>query len=144
MSMRLRPCIRRSIPLIQLRYPSSRQIHTTLHRCEAESEFDEEQDRIAQEIESLGRTRRGRRYTEAQASYAHYVSGRSMSRWMESQEPKGKVQFMTMGREFTFPYELSQMSYMNLNHMRELRAYYRKIMYEMPQLRSMSFIECRC
>lgn len=143
--MRLRPCIRRSIPLIQLRYPSSRQIHTTLlHRREAESEFDEEQDRIAQEIESLGRSRRGRRYTEAQASYAHYVSGRSMSRWMESQEPKGKVQFMTMGREFTFPYELSQMSYMNLNHMRELRAYYRKIMYEMPQLRSMSFIECRC
>jgi hypothetical protein len=30
---------------------------------------------------------------------------------------------------------LTEYSYMSLNHMRELRAYYRKMMYEMPQFR---------
>jgi Mitochondrial ribosomal subunit protein len=71
-----------------------------------------------------------------QLAYAKQVNERGMRRWQESQEPKGNLQFMTMGREFTVPYNLTQLSYMSLNHMRELRAYYRKIMYEMPQFTS--------
>jgi small subunit ribosomal protein S35 len=49
---------------------------------------------------------------------------------------------MTMGREFAIPYNLTQLSYMSLNHMRELRAYYRKIMYEMPQFKRIVFYLC--
>lgn len=68
-------------------------------------------------------------------SYARRVNERSMRRWAESQDPKGRVQFMTMGREFEHGGYLSQLSNMSLNHMRELRSYYRKIMYEMPQFK---------
>jgi small subunit ribosomal protein S35 len=75
-----------------------------------------------------------------QLAYARQATQRGMRRWQESQEPKGKVQFMTMGKEFTLPYNMTQLSYMSLNHMRELRTYYRKIMYEMPQFSSMSFL----
>lgn len=66
-------------------------------------------------------------------AYARQTSEKGYERWQESQDPMRKVQFLTMGREFTIPYNLTQYSYMSLNHMRELRAYYRKIMYEMPQ-----------
>jgi hypothetical protein len=41
-----------------------------------------------------------------------------------------------MGREFTPAHNLSTPAYQLLNHQRELRAYYRKIMYEMPQFKS--------
>ena len=74
-----------------------------------------------------------------QMAYARQVNKRSMARWQESQDPQAKLQFMTMGKEFTFPYNMTQLSYMSLNHMRELRGYYRKIMYEMPQFTSMPF-----
>ena len=70
-----------------------------------------------------------------QIAYADLVSDRGFRRWQESQEPKGKLQFMSMGREFTIPYNLTQLANQNLNHLRELRAYYRKIMYEMPQFK---------
>jgi hypothetical protein len=76
-----------------------------------------------------------RRQNRDELAYAAEVTERGMKRWQESQEPGGKIQFMTMGREFTIPYNLTQISYMTLNHNRELRSYYRKIMYEMPQFR---------
>ena len=70
-----------------------------------------------------------------QVAYAREVGERGLRRWQESQDPQKRLQFMTMGREFTIPYNLTEYSYMSLNHMRELRAYYRKMMYEMPQFR---------
>jgi len=85
--------------------------------------------------------RAGDRRTRDELFYAKEVTEQGMKRWQESQEPGGKIQFMTMGREFTIPYNLTQISYMSLNHMRELRSYYRKIMYEMPQFRRMVSLE---
>jgi len=66
-------------------------------------------------------------------AYARTNSERALRRWQESQDPQKRLKFMTMGREFAIPYNLTQHSYMNVNHLRELRTYYRKIMYEMPQ-----------
>ena len=73
-----------------------------------------------------------------ETAYAKHTSKQSVQRWRESQDPQAGLQFMTMGREFTIPYSLTQLSNMSNNHLRELRAYYRKMMYEMPQFRSMS------
>lgn len=66
-------------------------------------------------------------------AYGRAAGEQGMRRWQESQDPQKRLKFMTMGREFAIPYNLTQFSYMSLNHMRELRTYYRKIMYEMPQ-----------
>jgi hypothetical protein len=71
-----------------------------------------------------------------EAAYAREVNERNLLRWRQNQEPKGKVQFMSFGQEFTVPYNLTTIAQIGLNHQRELRAYYRKIMYEMPQFKS--------
>jgi hypothetical protein len=66
-------------------------------------------------------------------AYAREATRRTAARWAESKDPRGKFKFMTFGDQFTLPYSMSEMSGMSLNHLREIRSYYRKIMYEMPQ-----------
>jgi hypothetical protein len=137
----LRPVVPRSLePCSRL----SRQLHKTPSLL-ADSNFtDEPADTTPKDVSSgstslssaAARIRSRRGSVPDQLAYAKQVNERGMRRWQESQEPKGNLQFMTMGREFTIPYNLTQLSYMSLNHMRELRAYYRKIMYEMPQFTS--------
>jgi len=70
--------------------------------------------------------------------FANKINQKSLSRWKESQDPRGQLQFMSLGREFRLSQGLSQMAQMSLNHQRELRAYYRKMMYEMPQFKRMN------
>jgi len=70
--------------------------------------------------------------------FASQINQKSLARWMESQDPRGRLQFMALGREFRLSQGLSQMAQMSLNHQRELRAYYRKMMYEMPQFKGMN------
>jgi hypothetical protein len=118
-------CLRRSVPVPPTHSPKhTRIIHTTPRSLisfidEYEPKETISPKRIPKKADVL--------------AYAKQTSERGFQRWQESQDPLKKVQFLTMGREFTFPYNLTQYSYMSLNHMRELRAYYRKIMYEMPQ-----------
>jgi hypothetical protein len=132
----MRRCLRTSIPLSQCYRPiPSRQIHLT-SRAQANSNFTDDvsetdvndDDSVCAQVNS----------TRDEFAYAREVNLRSMRRWEESQDPKGKVKFLTMGREFTIPYGISEMSNMSLNHLRELRSYYRKIMYEMPQFKRTS------
>src|SRR5271156_2783473 len=98
--MGLRPCIRRYVPLLRLRLPFSRQIHTTIP-CQARSEysqFADEQEILADQLDSTddeGASHRPDYHLNAQTHYAAEVNKRSMRRWRESQEPKGKLQFMT-------------------------------------------------
>lgn len=139
----MRRCLRSSIPLSQpIRPISSRQIHSSV-RVQADTNFtDDTLD--SSRASPLSTTNpleaaehRPRHNTEKdQIAYAREVSERTVRRWQESQEPRGKIQFMSMGREFTPAHNLSTPSYQALNHQRELRAYYRKIMYEMPQFKS--------
>ena len=128
-------CLRPPIARVPLSRPMYRQIHTSHPRLvdpissnESTSNVDEDdldEDGISDQA--------AMRSIHDQKIYARQVNERSLRRWQESKEPKGSIQFMTLGRDFTIPYSLSQLSYMSLNHMRELRSYYRKIMYEMPQ-----------
>jgi hypothetical protein len=67
--------------------------------------------------------------------YAMKINESSWSRWKESQDPRGHLEFMSLGREFRLSMGVSQGSQMGLQHQRELRAYYRKMMYEMPQFK---------
>jgi len=121
---------------------TSNQIHSSV-RVQADTNFTDDPSNNSL-ASSLGTTNplepresRPRQNTEKdQLAYAREVSERTVRRWQESQEPKGKIQFMSMGREFTPAHNLSTPSYQLLNHQRELRAYYRKIMYEMPQFKS--------
>ena len=78
-----------------------------------------------------------------QFEYAKMVSTASFRRWKEAEHPKGTLNFMSFGREFALTNNLTQGANMSLNHLRELRAYYRKIMYEMPQLKS-TFPQLSC
>jgi hypothetical protein len=72
------------------------------------------------------------------SDYAMKVNESSWSRWKESQDPRGHLEFLSLGREFRIPMGISQGAHMSLQHQRELRAYYRKMMYEMPQFRRTS------
>jgi hypothetical protein len=110
----------------------SRNVHSTT-RILADTNFTDDTTNIEPEqFESSVTTHN---IGADERAYARRVNERSMRRWAESKDPKGKVQFMTMGREFEHGSYLTQLSNMSLNHMRELRAYYRKIMYEMPQFK---------
>ena len=139
----MRRCLRSSIPLSQpVRPMSSRQIHSSVP-VQADTNFTDDLSHSSRA--SSMRTTNPPEITEHptrqntekdQLAYAREVSERTVRRWQESQEPKGKIQFMSMGREFTPAHNLSSPAYQLLNHQRELRAYYRKIMYEMPQFKS--------
>src|SRR5271154_985266 len=134
-------CLRPSIPLLPPRQ-FARFIHTAplarapasftdFRRSREEEEAEEEDEDLDDDDGSWNREK-------DETAYATHVSKQNVQRWRESQDPQAGLQFMTMGREFTIPYSLTQLSNMSNNHLRELRAYYRKMMYEMPQFRSMS------
>ena len=135
--LRLRP----SIPLLPPRQ-FARFIRTaplarapasfTDFRRSAEEEVEEDEEFLDDDDGSWNRE-------SDETAYAEHTGEKSTERWRESQDPQAGLQFMTMGREFTIPYSLTQLSNMSNNHLRELRAYYRKMMYEMPQFRSMSY-----
>ena len=97
-----------------------------------------EEEEVEEDDEFLDDERPWNRETD-ESAYADHTGEQGVKRWRESQDPQAGLQFMTMGREFTIPYSLTQLSNMSNNHLRELRAYYRKMMYEMPQFRSMSY-----
>jgi len=136
----MRRCLRSSASLPQPFRPiPSRGIHSS-KRAQADTNFtDDPSDGPGTSLGGANplETSRPRQNKEKdQLAYAREVNERTVRRWQESQEPRGKVQFMSMGREFTPAHNLSTPSYQLLNHQRELRAYYRKIMYEMPQFKS--------
>jgi hypothetical protein len=137
-------CLRTPIPRPKPPCSSlSRLIHTSPSSL-ADTNFTDDAPTSGQNVRipsrsPVDRERFHRNSVRDQIAYAKQVNERGLRRWQESQEPKGKLQFMTMGREFAIPYNLTQLSYMSLNHMRELRAYYRKIMYEMPQFKRTVF-----
>lgn len=127
-------CLRSSFFSVPLSYPRhTRLIHPTSIRQTDRSFTDETPNINSLRLQSSQQDS-AKRHAD-QIAYADLVSDRGFRRWQESQEPKGKLQFMSMGREFTIPYNLTQLANQNLNHLRELRAYYRKIMYEMPQFK---------
>lgn len=131
-------CLRTSFPRSS-QYLQIRRIHTT-RISYAESGFTDDPDESFPSPlsnPSSDRDVSNQNTIRDELAYARQINERGLRRCQESQEPKGKVQFMTMGREFAIPYNLTQLSYMSLNHMRELRSYYRKIMYEMPQFKRM-------
>lgn len=130
-------CLRPSIPLPPPR-PFPRTIHTApLTRAQA-SFTDSFRRPVEEELEDedLDDVEDSANSESDDTAYAERVSAQSYQRWRESQDPQAGLQFMTMGREFTIPYSLTQLSNMSNNHLRELRAYYRKMMYEMPQFKS--------
>ena len=133
--LRLRP----SIPLLPPRQ-FARFIHTApLARAPASfTDFRRSREEEEEEDEDLDDDDGSWNREKDETAYATHVSKQNVQRWRESQDPQAGLQFMTMGREFTIPYSLTQLSNMSNNHLRELRAYYRKMMYEMPQFRSMS------
>lgn len=138
--LRMRSCLRPSIPLHHPILPIiSRQIHPSIRRQAStftEDSSDTHNSAIDDADDSLESDHFGR-FDRDEAEYARKVNRENVLRWQQNQEPRGKLQFMSLGREFTFPYNLSSISQMSLNHQRELRAYYRKIMYEMPQFKSL-------
>ena len=125
-------CLRRSIPLPPTHSPKlTRIIHTTRPLLADENFTSDEYDQNeANQVADHSFRLPSRADSVA---YARTNSERALRRWQESQDPQKRLKFMTMGREFAIPYNLTQHSYMNVNHLRELRTYYRKIMYEMPQ-----------
>lgn len=137
---RMRRCLRLrpSIPLPPPR-PFPRTIHTTpVTRAQASftDSFRRPVEEELEENEDLDDVEDSANSESDDTAYAERVSAQSYQRWRESQDPQAGLQFMTMGREFTIPYSLTQLSNMSNNHLRELRAYYRKMMYEMPQFKS--------
>lgn len=133
--LRLRP----PIPLHPPR-PFPRAIHTaSITRARASfTDSDRPARKEAEEDEDLDDGEGSVNSETDEITYAARVSAQSHDRWRESQDPQAGLQFMTMGREFTIPYSLTQLSNMTNNHLRELRSYYRKMMYEMPQFTSIS------
>src|SRR5277367_389878 len=136
----MRRCLRLR-PSIPLRPPRqfSRSINTaSLARAQASFTDFRRSPEEEEEDEDLDDEEVSWNSESDETAYAEHTSEQSVQRWRESQDPQAGLQFMTMGREFTIPYSLTQLSNMSNNHLRELRAYYRKMMYEMPQFRSMS------
>ena len=132
----LRPTLPRSHPPT---LPRRRPFHSTpppLNDSEEPSEPAKFHPSL-QQVEAKARET-DNNHTIDESTYARDVTRRSMARWEESQEPKGRYEFFSFGREFTVPYNLTEIAYQDLNHQRELRTYYRKIMYEMPQFKRIS------
>src|SRR5579859_5557840 len=111
-------CLRRSVPLPPTHSPKlTRIIHTTPTRRADRYFTDEELNEYERTMEDIPRLpSKG-----DTIAYGRAAGEQGMRRWQESQDPQKRLKFMTMGREFAIPYNLTQFSYMSLNHMRELR-----------------------
>lgn len=130
---RMRSCLRSSIHLP--RPILSRQFHSSINH-QTQNFTDDPSNTLDEGYDPFTKVAPFIKYGRDETAYAHKVNDENLKRWQESQEPKGKIQFMSLGQEFTAPFNLSSLAQQDLNHMRELRAYYRKIMYEMPQFKS--------